>query len=308
MRTAKLASASKKDVTVLPSWPFPSRNSLKTRTLRPGTRHAEARADEALLAPLSPYRHFPRLHSLLLSVLAVLATVALSTSGAAAEAEVQEQSWREPRIIESAQRFALELRFGPYRPAIDDAFPTQRPYEKVFGSDARIAFGLELDWQLLRIPYVGTLGPGIGWSYTHMSAQAYFNTGEASAEETNLAIMPTYGVAVVRFDELARRTVVPLVGYAKAGIGYGIYWTGNEVETQRRGHTWGTHFALGGMFLLDIIDHRSAVEIDSEWGVNNTYVFFEWMVSNLDDFKGSRDPSAMHIGTNTWMLGLAFEM
>jgi len=62
------------------------------------------------------------------------------------------------------------------------------------------------------------------------------------------------------------------------------------------------------MFLLDVIDRRSSVEIDNEWGINNSYFFMEWMVSNFDDFKGTRDPSAMHIGTNTWMLGLAFEM
>jgi len=260
------------------------------------------------LAPLSSTTYPSRPRPLLASALAALAITALSSRAVAGEKDASEQSWREPRILESSQRFALELRFGPYRPAIDTPFPGQKPYENVFGSDARLAFGVEFDWQLLRIPYVGTFGPGAGWGYTHMSALARFNTGEDSAEETNLAIMPMYGVGVLRIDELARRTAVPLVGYAKAGIGYGIYWTGNEADTQRRGATWGTHFALGGMFLLDSIDHRSAVEIDNEWGVNNTYVFFEWMVSNLDNFKGPRDPSAMHIGTNTWVLGIAFEM
>jgi hypothetical protein len=253
-------------------------------------------------------KHSTRPRHLLASALATTVAVALWTRGAAAEGEVSEQSWREPRRPESTQKFAFELRFGPYRPAIDDAFPQQKPYESVFGTDRRIAFGLEFDWQLLRIPSVGTLGPGLGWGYTHMSAPARFGDGAESAEETSLAIMPMYGVAVLRIDELARRTVVPLVAYGKAGIGYGLYWTGNDVETQRRGHTWGTHFALGGMFLLDALDNRSAVEIDNEWGVNNTYFFFEWMVSNLDDFKGSQDGSAMHIGTNTWMLGLALEM
>ena len=253
-----------------------------------------------------------RSRPLLATAVTALAAIALWTRAAAAQDETSEQSWREPRQFESNQKFAFELRFGPYRPAIDDAFPQQKPYETVFGSDARLAFGVEFDWQVLRIPFVGTLGPGVGWGYTHMSAPALYNSGEnagkESAEETNLAIMPMYGVAVLRVDELARRTAVPLVGYAKAGLGYGLYWTGNDVETQRRGHTWGTHFALGGMFLLDVIDTRSAVEIDNEWGVNNTYLFVEWMVSNLDDFKGPRDRSAMHIGTNTWMLGLAFEM
>jgi hypothetical protein len=242
--------------------------------------------------------------------LCALAAVAVWTGTAAAQQsdDNEDRSWREPRHYESPQRFAFELRFGPYRPDIDAPFPAQKPYESVFGTDRRVAVGFEFDWQLLRIPFVGTFGPGVGWGYTHMSAQAHFRDGELSAEETDLAIMPMYGVGVLRFDELARQTGIPLVGYGKAGIGYGLYWTGNDIDTQRRGHTWGTHFALGGMFLLDFFDNRSAVEIDNEWGINNTYVFFEWMVSNFDDFKGSKDPAAMHIGTNTWMAGLAFEM
>jgi hypothetical protein len=243
------------------------------------------------------------------SVLTALACVALWSRTAAAEMEQAEQSWREPRVYESTQRFAFELRFGPYRPDIDSAFVGAKPYEKVFGTDRRLAFGLEFDWQAMRIPYVGTFGPGIGWSYTHMSAQARKSgTTELSAEETNLAIMPMYGVGVLRIDEFARRTGIPIVGYGKAGIGYSIWWTGDEIDTYRRGHTWGTQFALGGMFLLDILDNHSSIELDNEWGVNNTYLFFEWMVANLDDFKGARDPSVMRIGTNTWMLGLAFEM
>jgi hypothetical protein len=241
------------------------------------------------------------------SAVVAVAAVGLWAGGARAEEPNVDQSWRQPRQFESPQRFAFEVRFGPYRPLIDDAFPQEKPYEAVFGTDRRVAFGLEFDWQLLRIPHVGTFGPGIGWGYTSMSAPALRASGEASAEETSLSIMPMYGVGVLRIDHLARQGV-PLVAYGKAGIGYGLYWTGNELETQRRGNTWGTHFALGGMFLLDVIDNHSAREIDNEWGVNNTYVFFEWMVANLNDFKGAQDRSVMRIGANTWMLGLAFEL
>jgi hypothetical protein len=114
-------------------------------------------------------------------------------------------------------------------------------------------------------------------------------------------------VGVFRFDTLARETVIPLVGYAKAGLGYGLWWTGNNVGTQGKGHTWGTQFALGGMFLLDSIDPHSAAEMDNEWGINGTYFFVEWMKANLDGF-GSSDPSVLNIGTSTWVLGLAVEM
>jgi hypothetical protein len=252
-------------------------------------------------------KHFARRLAFVAPAVAMSTAIALMASPAAAQEDF-EQSWREPRIRESDQQFALELRFGPYSPDIDAAFPQQRPYEKVFGTDARVAFGLEFDWQLFRIPFVGTLGPGVGWSYTHMSANARRLDGEESSEETNLAIMPMYGVGVLRVDELARRTGIPLVGYGKAGLGYALWWTASDAETQRRGHTLGSHFALGGMFLLDFIDSHSAMELDNEWGINNTYFFFEWMVANLNDFKGKSDPSAMRVGTNTWMLGLALEM
>ena len=132
---------------------------------------------------------------------------------------------------ESPQRFAFEARFGPYRPHIDDAFPQTKPYETVFGDSKGFYFGLEVDWQVLRIPKFGTLGPGIGWSYTRTSTTAKKQgSNDLSAEDTSLAIMPMYGVGVLRFDELARDTVVPLVAYAKAGIGYGLV-----VDGQRRG-------------------------------------------------------------------------
>jgi hypothetical protein len=42
--------------------------------------------------------------------------------------------------------------------------------------------------------------------------------------------------------------------------------------------------------------------------VNNTYLFFEFMMSNLNDFKSSSDTSVMRIGSNTWMAGLALEL
>jgi hypothetical protein len=213
-------------------------------------------------------------------------------------------SYRSQRRFESPQRFAFELRFGPYAPQIDDNFPTTRPYETTFGSTKRLYFGLEVDWQMLRIPMLGTLGAGLGWGYTHMSAPAKLLNGTEAAEETDLAIMPMYGVGVLRIDEIARQTAVPLVAYGKAGVGYALYWMGNDVETQSKGHAWGTHLALGGMLLLDNLDPHAAAQLDEESGINNTYLFFEWMLSNLGK---SGDTSSLRVGTSTWVLGLAFE-
>jgi hypothetical protein len=228
-----------------------------------------------------------------------------------AAADIEESSWRRhERPPESIQRFALELRFGPYRPTVDEEFPAQRPYENAFGPDKKpFYFGLEFDWQFLRIPKFGTLGAGAGWGYTRSSGTARFvGTNQPSAEETNLSIMPMYGVGVLRVDFLARETVVPLVAYGKAGLGYGLWWSSNDISAQGKGHTWGTHFALGAMLLLDALDEHSAVELDNEWGINNTYFYVEWMKANLDGFNHTGDHSILHVGANTWVMGLAVEM
>lgn len=70
----------------------------------------------------------------------------------------------------SAQNFALELRFSPYYPRVDEE-PGLRgtPFKDRFGDNPRLYVGLEFDWQVLRIPYIGTIGPGFGAGIVGMS-------------------------------------------------------------------------------------------------------------------------------------------
>lgn len=213
--------------------------------------------------------------------------------------------------MESPQNAAFELRFGPYKPEVDSEFNGARPFEDTFGSDNRYLVGIEVDWQALRIPSFGTFGPGFGWGYTKFSGDALLadGSGNRSAQTTTLNVMPMYAVGVLRVDVLARESYVPIVPYAKAGFGYALWWSSDgdgaahgDDGTVGRGASYGPQFALGAMFLLDIIDRTSAVEIDTTTGVNNTYFFMEWYRSQL----GTGDQ--MKVGTNTWMLGLALEI
>jgi len=213
------------------------------------------------------------------------------------------------RPVESPQNIAFEFRFGRYIPDVDSEFTTATPYETTFGNDNRYSVGIEVDWQVWRIPYLCTLGPGIGLQYTKSSASSFItSTGARAGEDSNLNIFPLYLSAVLRADYIARETPIPVVPYVKLGLGAALWnvtnggGVANASGVRGSGISFGPQFALGGALLLDVFDGDSSKNLDNEIGINNSYFFMEWYVSRL----GSGNQ--MEVGTNTWVLGLAFEI
>jgi hypothetical protein len=214
----------------------------------------------------------------------------------------------------SPQHAAFELRFGRYVPNVDENAPGS-PFREFFGTTDRFLIGFEIDWQALRIPHFGSVGPAFGFGYTRMSGTNRVpGGGESSGVEVSqsstLNIMPMYLVGVLRIDALMREVNVPIVPYAKFGLGYALWWVNDGIGISRNDETgqkgsdisYGPQWALGGMLLLDGIDTGAAKALDNETGVNNAYLFGEWYNSEL----GS--DSRMEVGTSTWMVGFALEM
>jgi len=229
-------------------------------------------------------------------------------------------------IFESPQNFAFEFRIGPYRPEIDDAFAGgQQPFADAFGTKTRLHIGFEFDWQALRIPYVGTLGPGVGFSYTKFGARAKildatgaFQTDaegnvQLSSDKTRLKVFPMYLAAVLRADVFTREYGIPIVPYTKLGLGWALWSTGTDGGISRagpnnivgRGTSWGSHFALGAALQLDFLDPNSSLRLDNDTGINHSYFYLEWMRNSLNGLLGSQP---LQVGTSTWVIGLALEI
>ena len=233
-----------------------------------------------------------------------------------ASAQIDTRDYRraDRKMPESPQQFAFELRMGPYQPRVDEEFNGKTPFADTFGNGKGFHIGAEIDWQALRIPYIGSFGPGFSWAYTSRSAKAKISgTQKESAEETQLSIMPMTVVGVLRIDSLTRSFGVPLVPYGKAGLGLGLWSVSTEQGTvtrdgvQGRGRSWGTHLALGGMLHLDFLEKDTALAFDDELGVNNTYLFLEWMWSDLGSSSFIESKPQMRVGTSGWVAGLALE-
>lgn len=212
---------------------------------------------------------------------------------------------------ESKQEAAFEFRIGRYLPEVDSEVDGS-PFKNSFGNANRYLFGAEVDWQLIRIPHFGTLSPGIGWGYTKFSQAAKFADGTGvSGTDTKLNIMPMYLVAVARADVLMRDFKIPFVPYAKLGFGYAMWWSSDGKRSADykgiagRGASYGLTYALGGMFLLDILDQDDAKTADGIMGINNSYLFAEWFRPQLDGFGSSK---VLDVGSSSWVVGFALEM
>jgi hypothetical protein len=217
----------------------------------------------------------------------------------------------------SPQHFAAEIRLSPYTPDIDSdpALNGQTPYKDVFGTAPRFFIGAEMDWQALRIPHVGSLGPGVSIGYTSASDPAQFamehdGTFE-SGETTSLWIIPMAAMAVLRADVLWRELGIPLVPYAKVGVAYALWRASNTLGTssfegvEGKGHSIGTHVALGLSLNLNPFDPYAAQNFDDAMGVNGTYLFAEWTREDYDGLGFQSDP--LRVGGTNWTFGLAFE-
>jgi len=218
------------------------------------------------------------------------------------------------RKYTSPQNFAIEVRFGPYKPQVDQepALNGATPYAGTFGSAPRLLPAIEFDWQALRIPWVGSLGPGVSIGYTKMSAASTTLTTppQPSGDTTSLTILPMTLVAVLRADSLWRNFGIPLVPYAKVGFGYALWNATNTgiisdaFGVKGRGHSFGTNLALGLAFALNVFEPEASRSMDIASGINNTYVFAEAYWLALNGFGSS---STLRVGSNTWTAGLAFE-
>ena len=233
---------------------------------------------------------------------------------------------RHPHGYESPQHWALEFRGNLWAPNIDSDSTLEAhhatPYKDTFGTLKRLAVQLEVDYQAVRIPHLGTLGPAIGAGFTEMSNNTYIlgHPDEPAAEQTTLDIFPMYAVAVLRADVLKRDLKIPLVPYVKGGVGLALWRASNDagtstytipasgttkaVDVKGEGHTWGTQLAVGLMFNVDVFDQVGAGNLDQSTGINNTYVFAEYYDANL---TGIGQSHPLLVGSSGWAFGLAVE-
>ncbi len=232
----------------------------------------------------------------------------------------------QPKAYRTPKEWAIELRFGPYRPDVDSEFSGSTgatPYKAMFGGKRHLMSQVELDWQFFQA--FGSLAAGVTVGYYSQSTKAFTAdaTGKCvpdptttsgcrlSGDTTSLRLIPIAALLVYRWDVAAEHLSIPLVPYGKLGLNYTL-WQINDgngnVPDYQGGHgsggTLGWQAAAGISLLLDFIDPSATRTLDMETGVNHSYVFFEW---NRVDATGLGMKNKLHVGDSRWVIGLMFE-
>jgi len=229
----------------------------------------------------------------------------------------------------SPQRFAIEVKFGPYLPDVDSRWSGSGlgPYATIFGEQDDEGTATEqprkgvlsvvgFEWQFVHLGGPFSVGTTIGLfrdKADALLAEPIPGTDSlrSSADATVFTVVPVTLLLGYRFELLADRFHVPLVPYARAGIAHG-FWiaskggrrTTNDAGQSSRGGSWGWQANLGLMLRLDFIERAAAFDLDRAAGINHTYIVGEWQFSHLDSFGSD---TAMVVGDDTFTLGLAFE-
>ena len=227
------------------------------------------------------------------AIVALLSFALVLTPGRAA-AQQGLENWSEPTNPASPQRFAIELRVGPYTPDTNDPV-----FDRVFGGSS-LMFGAEFDYTPIRIPDVLSLGIGAGFGSVSYEGKASSLDGTATSETTSLSLLPLTLVAVLRLDVLPRLTGVPLLLTGKIGADL-VYWSATTGDTQDgEGLSPGLRWAAQAALELDFFEPRAARALDDEWGINHSFLFAEVYGSQAGG-------DSLPVGTPlAWAAGLGF--
>ncbi len=201
----------------------------------------------------------------------------------------------------------FEFRLGSYYPSIDEEFEGgAQPFADVFGTSSLFYGEFELGFYFWE--GFGKAGTSLHFGYTSVSGNAISDADVG--DETSMLMVPLRGSLLYRFDYLAQQTAIPLMLVGKLGLDY-VLWSIDSTDGDTAsfegdngsGGTLGYHAAIGLHFLLDVIDRSSAAIFDLNWGINNSYLFAEFMFTQIDDFGGE----SFDLSDNIWLFGLSFE-
>lgn len=228
----------------------------------------------------------------------------------------------------------FNLKFGTYRPNID-ADPAAGGFYRLFfgnsdqfvtGAGRKLRVDFEGDFYFLRS--FGLLGVSGSVGYWQASGRtrvckdaggavvactlATISNAELTKNSTNLTLFPLSVSIIYKLDILREKYSIPIVPYARLGLDL-VLWRADSAgkEAKRRngrtgnGSTYGWHFRPGVAIALDWLEPDTARRAFHSAGIHGTYLTFEWIFTDLSDFRSNR---SWDLSDSSFLAGLTVDM
>jgi len=170
-------------------------------------------------------------------------------------------------------------------------------WKEVYGDTPVFYFGLSLSLKLIAdLELWGEVG------YSVDEGKGVTQTGGSTAEKYRIHVVPGSAGLLYRLKFFEDQLVVPFLG--GAANYYYFYESRMESSDKIDGGKWG-YCGLGGLqLLLDKADRRASNAMKTEYGIDNTYLFYEFRYTVIDDWG---EEEGMDLSSQMHMLGLLFE-
>ncbi|HUQ07764.1 MAG TPA: MXAN_2562 family outer membrane beta-barrel protein [Kofleriaceae bacterium] len=246
------------------------------------------------------------------------AAIALAPSLAAAQGS-NTPYWDDDLASESAEvsgpKWHFGLRLGPYLPSIDDERFDEMPgpYEKMFGDGSWMP---ALDLHRIWGTRFGQIGGGLSLAYFKKSADAFIpgSDDRAVGNENSLTIIPSELTAIWRGTMFHDNWGIPLIPYARGGLGYYLWWVRRPDGEYAKfctstpcdraiGASLGLVGAAGLAIRAEGIDPDAARSMRDS-GLDHAGFYAEVEMAWVDGFGNAKKLS---LGDTTWSAGIDFE-
>jgi hypothetical protein len=207
------------------------------------------------------------------------------------DALIDDPNSGELRAFSTPLNFGLDLQYSPI------------PYKNYtfgngFGTD-KASQGGHVGFEYIPMKNYGKLGFGLGFGFFVLPDQTT-GTGDQAA---TLYTLPLEASISYRFDYVDNQILVPFI---RAGADATLSKQGSRTNGVTRDGVrtyYGFDYSAGLELNLDFIEPRSAATMERKFGINNTYIIFEYMTSNAINKNTEPD-----LSYQAFRLGLRFEM
>jgi hypothetical protein len=201
----------------------------------------------------------------------------------------------------------IQLKMGKYSPLLDrepGLTPNaegQLPYAATFGDKSLLMF--EVEGERFLYQGYGTAGLSLSAGYGEAYVRSLTVGGTATADVNGFQVLPLRFMVLYKLDYPAFHWNVPIVPYGQFGFAATPFRFKNGGTTELSGIRYGHAATAGVQLMLDFLEPSLSRNLDSDTGVNHSYLFAEYTYARVNNF-GKPGPD---LSSRDWMFGFALD-